>query len=195
MTKPELVRKVTSKGIAKMLGETAGGRVSNTEMSMRKGVGQPIGASHDATYALITIIDSVDGADRLFIDKNEEGVADGELACYLALTMAAWYGCNGSRLVSAARVESLGKALGILAKARARESPSRLLLRKLCVTDNPKSFEIHLRNTISLLSAHGIGLDFTSLAEDIYRKMQDDEADNIAHKWTKDFVKEITTDS
>ncbi|MCF0260455.1 MAG: type I-E CRISPR-associated protein Cse2/CasB [Erysipelotrichaceae bacterium] len=120
--------------------------------------------------------------------------SNSEAAVYHSLTLFGLHqqGSDISSLMKADGI-SIGKAAALMVKTNGQDSKERIekKLDYASRANTLKDLIIRLRALIQLLKQSGIVLDYSLLAEDLYRFSIDDQRREVRLKWGRDFYKEL----
>lgn len=120
-----------------------------------------------------------------------------EWAIYTALTLFALHQQGHSKPMNEAGSEnSLGKAVSKLVEIPKGEEEIERIKFKLSLAANSEDMielAYHLKTLVRLLSQSDIKLDYTGLAEDLYKFQFDGGADKVRLQWGRDFYYGLNT--
>jgi CRISPR system Cascade subunit CasB len=120
----------------------------------------------------------------------------GELAVHTALTLFATHqqGKDLHTHLMHKEDDSIGKAMGSLAKAKGKDGYESVKKRfdKLVTADSLDELSNHLRGVVHLLRGEGIAMDYGKLAEQLYRFQFIDNRNSIRLSWARDFYSTVS---
>jgi len=114
-----------------------------------------------------------------------------EVAIHMALTLFAIHQQSKdlkSQLMHEDGI-SIGKALGLLIKAKGKDSYESIKKRfdRIVTADSLNELSNHLRSIVKLLRSDGITLDYKMLSMQLYNYQYEDNREAIRLSWARDF--------
>lgn len=158
-------------------------RARATLSLLRRAAAQTPGDDHRAWWEIAEhILGDLPDADR----GHGQTASHAEWAAFVALTMFSLHQQSNTQPMHVAGV-SLGRAVGALRRQTGSES-IKPRLDAVMVATTEAGLRYHVRSLVSLLSSHGIALDYGRLAEDL-RWMRDPRHRREAViRWGRDYA-------
>lgn len=155
-----------------------------TLAKLRRGIGKRPGSMPELWPV------TLDGLPEMLTDKSG-GPTKGEWAVHTALTLFALHQ-QGKELKGKPmhrEGESLGASVRRLAEDDADEARIKRRFDLAATSDSPEEFANHLRGLIQLLKTEDIPLDYSMLAEDLYRFQFPQARDSVRLGWGRNFYR------
>lgn len=175
--------------IVRLSGSNNESAVRSTLAKLRRGIGKAPGSIPDIWSITLEGLPETQY-------RRSDGPTYSEWAAHTALTLYALHqqGKDLKQQCMNKEGESLGTALRKLVNSEEDENRVKRRFDAAATSDSLKEFSYHLRGLIQLLKAKDIPLDYSTLAEDLYRFQFPEVRDSIRLGWGRDYYRRRHTE-